>query len=396
MKRKSFASQAFGYAVVAVLVCAALYAYWDISQNEKSFEWTQDSKQSDWPVSLPKREGFNQGKLFDLHKNVERNSSKKVQSLLIVRNGNLVYERYYLNRSSFDGTPMPDPYPPTPDTFHHMKSVTKTVTATLIGNLLYRQDIPSIEAPIFDYYRDEDIQGIDLKRNIKIRHALDFNSGLNWSEWNDVNSDAMNMWLSNDPYRYILSKKMRYTPGDKYVYQGAMSVLLGGVVEKVTGKDLKSYANEALFFVLNIVNYHWFPHEITGDFLGSSGLYLRSRDFAKLGQLYLNKGMWNGRRIFSEKWANDSLVPKGRFWNDKTIQYGHNWWFPLIKIDDEPLLIAGMRGAGGQDMFIMPDLQLIFLITSGDYQNQDENYPLELIANYVLPSLSITNAKHYP
>ncbi|MEZ8099061.1 serine hydrolase domain-containing protein [Vibrio bivalvicida] len=280
-----------------------------------------------------------------------------------------------------------------PNSLYHY---TKTVTATLIGHLLYQEDIPSINAPIFNYYLDEEIPNIELKRNVLIRHALDFNSGLNWSEWNDINSDAMNMWLSNDPYRYIFNKDMRYPPGEKYVYQGAMSVLLGGLIERVTEKDLKTYTNEALFSPLNIVNYHWFPHEITGDFLGSSGLYLTSRDFAKLGQLYLNKGQWNDQRIFSEKWADASLIPKGRFWEDRKIQYGHNWWFPLIKVGDKRLSIAGMRGSGGQDMFIIPELQLIFLITSGNYQRQDEDYPLELIVNYVLPSLDITNATYYP
>jgi CubicO group peptidase (beta-lactamase class C family) len=384
------------WVIITALLVILLNIYQNNVLNKKPFRWTQEATQSDWTVSSPEREGFNPSELIKLHKNVERNSAKKVQSMLIARNGKLVFERYYLNRSSSDGTPMPDPYPPAPDTFHHMKSVTKTVTATLIGSLLYQKAIPSIDTPLFDYYLEDDVPNLDSKRNILIKHALDFNSGLDWSEWNERNSDAMNMWLSDDPYRYIFEKDVLHTPGEKYVYQGAMSVLLGGLVERVTGKELRTYTSEALFAPLNIVNYHWFPHEVTGDFLGSSGLYLRSRDFAKLGQLYLNKGLWNGQRVFSEQWAEECLVPKGQFWKDRTIQYGHNWWFPLIKVGDEKMLIAAMRGAGGQDMFIIPELQLIFLITSGNYQQQDEHYPLDLIANYVLPSLNITHAKHYP
>ena len=83
--------------------------------------------------------------------------------------------------------------------------------------------------------------------------------------------------------------------------------------------DLRQYAETALFNPLEISNYDWFAHEVTGDYLGSSGLYLRSRDFAKLGQLYLNKGLWNGERIFSEQWAEDSLKPKGKFWPKKQL-----------------------------------------------------------------------------
>ncbi|GAL02265.1 hypothetical protein JCM19237_5158 [Photobacterium aphoticum] len=77
---------------------------------------------------------------------------------------------------------------------------------------------------------------------------------------------------------------------------------------------------------------------------------MRSRDLAKLGQLYLNRGVWQGQRIFSEEWAAQSLQPKGKFWPKKTIAYGHNWWFPQItQANGERIQIAAMRGAGGQE-----------------------------------------------
>ena len=330
-----------------IIIVAVVVSYYS-EPDESNFNWTQESKQNDWEISPPKREGFIPIKLIELHENVKSNSVQKIQSLLIVRNGKLIFEHYYLNRSTPDGTPMPDPYPPGPDTFHHMKSVTKTVTATLIANLLLDDEIESIDTSIFDYYSAEDIPDLDSKKPINIRHALDFNSGISWSEWGAANSDAMNMWLAEDPYQYIFNKGISYQPGEKFVYQGAMSVLLGGLIENITGHDLRSNAQKTLFEPLDIVNYHWFSHETTGDYLGSSGLYLRSRDFAKLGQLYLNKGVWGGKRIFSEKWADESLVPKGKFWNERAIQYGHNWWFPYVSINGNRLVIAAMRGSGGQ------------------------------------------------
>ncbi|TDR75731.1 serine hydrolase domain-containing protein [Photobacterium lutimaris] len=384
--------------ITLCVMMPALTIVWVISNPPKAdmegFSWTQTSNQSDWEVTLPEQEGFSAERLVELHNQVTLRKSKKVQSLLIARNGKLVFEQYYPVRSSADGTPMPMYFPPSPDTYHQMRSVTKTITSTLIGNLLYQQAIPSKDIPLFDYYQDEVVADTVRKQPITIRHALDFNSGLDWNEWGAYPSDAMGMWLSQDPYQYIFDKPMAYQPNEAFVYQGAMSVLLGGVVEKTTGKNLRQYAEQALFTPLGISHYDWFAHEVTGEYLGSSGLYLRSRDLAKLGQLYLNKGVWNGQRIFAEGWAEASLKPKGKFWSNKTIEYGHNWWFPFITVDGERLTIAGMRGYGGQEMFIIPELKLVMTMTSGAFIGQDEDYPFELIVDYILPSLGISNAKY--
>ncbi len=380
-----------------VLTGVLLIAYYLINPPKPDITgmtWTQTSEQKDWEVSTPETEGFDTDTLMALHQLVALRKSKKVQSVLIARNGKLVFEQYYLVRSTGDGTPMPMYFPSASDTYHQMRSITKTITSTLIGNLIYEGEIESTETPLFDYYDIERYPDADKKRHITLKHALDFNSGLDWKEWGEYNSDAMNMWLSPDPYEYILNKEVAVEPGEQFVYQGAMSVLLGGVIEKVSGMSLREYAEHALFEPLGITSYDWFAHEVTGDYLGSSGLYLRTRDLAKLGQLYLNKGKWGDFRIFGAQWVADSLEAKGKFWPNKSIQYGHNWWFPNIVVNGEKLNIAGMRGSGGQEMFIIPDLNLIFAMTSGAYIGQDETFPFELLVDYVLPSIGINNASY--
>ncbi|WEM41251.1 serine hydrolase [Photobacterium sp. DA100] len=379
----------------AVSVLAITWVMFNPAKTDlEGFQWTQASKQSDWAISLPEAEGFKTERLLELHDLVTLKKTKKVQSLLIVRNGHLVFEQYYPVQSSPDGTPMPQYFPPGVDTYHQMRSVTKTVTSTLIGHLLYTGAIADKDTPLFDYFLNEDLQDDEKKQLISLGNALDFNSGLDWNEWGAYPSDAMGMWLSQDPYQYIFEKKIAHSPGEVFAYQGAMSVLLGGVVEKVTGKTLRQYAEQALFNPLGIIHYDWFAHEVTGDYLGSSGLYLRSRDLAKLGQLYLNNGVWQGKRIFSEQWAQQSLVPKGKFWPHKTIEYGHNWWFPLITVDGVRLTVAGMRGFGGQEMFIIPQHNLVIAMTSGAFIGQDEDFPFELMVDYILPAIGISKAKY--
>lgn len=233
----------------------------------EGFSWTQTSEQNDWVIKPPKEEGFDAEQLLELHNEVTLRKSKKVQSLLIARNGNLVFEQYYPVQHSPDGTPMPMNFPPAPDTYHQMRSVTKTITSTLIGNLLYTGAISDKDTPLFDYFPNEGIQDAKQKQQITLRNALDFNSGLDWKEWGAYPSDAMGMWLSQDPYQYIFDKKVTHPPGEVHVYQGAMSVLLGGVVEKVTGMSLRQYAEKVLFNPLGITHYDWFAHEVTGDYL---------------------------------------------------------------------------------------------------------------------------------
>jgi hypothetical protein len=211
--------------VPVILICWVVF--YQPKVDVSTFNWTQKASQKDWKVSMPEQEGFDQNTLIDLHNHVTLRKSKRIQSLLITRNDQLVFEQYYPVRSSIDGTPMPDPYPSSPDTYHQMRSVTKTITSTLIGNLLYKKEISDIDTPLFDYYANENILDLDKKKSIKLKHVLDFNSGLDWKKWEERNSDAMNMWLSDDPYSYIFGKGVAYQPGEKFVYQGAMNKCTG-------------------------------------------------------------------------------------------------------------------------------------------------------------------------
>ncbi|WP_070964328.1 serine hydrolase domain-containing protein [Vibrio sonorensis] len=380
--------------VVIAIVATWLFLVQNNQAVPPDFDWIQGKKDNDWSTSLPNEAGFQLQPLYDLHQYVNgKNPKKRIQSILIVQNGNLVFEQYYAVPAVNDGTPMPQHFPPAYDTPHQMRSITKTVTSTLVGHLVSRGQL-NVDAPLYAFYNEMNQPLDEDKQSVTIEHALNFNTGINWKEWGVYPSDAMQMWLSDDPYAYILSKSMAYPVGEHFEYQGAMSVLLGGVVEKILGKSLAKAAEEILFEPMGFEGVEWFTHEVTHQHMGSSGLYLRSRDLAKLGQLYLNQGEWNGEFIFSPEWAKASLEPKGKFWPDKAIQYGYNWWFPLMMENGEKIKIAAMRGSGGQEMVILPDHDLIFVMTSGAYIGQDEDFPFELIAKFVLPSLGIEEVKY--
>lgn len=373
------------------------FSFYQLNHVDMSnFSWVQLSQQSDWPTNEPHASGFDEEKLVKLHQFVSRSKRKNVHSLLIAKDGQLVFEQYYPAANTPTGTPMPTHYPPGPDTAHQMRSVTKTVTATLLGTLLQSGEITSLNQPLFSFYQNEAIADLPQKADVTLENALMFNVGLDWAEWGEQNSDAMYMWLSPDPYAYILKKKMAYRPGEKFIYQGGVSVLLGGVIERVSGMNLREYADKALFGPLHITNYDWFEHEVTGQYLGSSGLYLRTRDLAKLGQLYLNLGEWHGQQLLSPQWVKQSFMPRGKFWSWKSIEYGYNWWLPLIQSNGKRVPVAAMRGSGGQEMFVVPELNLVFAMTSGAYFNQDEDFPLQLLADYILPAIGMEKVAYIP
>src|SRR5712672_4234766 len=108
--------------------------------------------------------------------------------------------------------------------------------------------------------------------------------------------------LSPDPIRYVLDKPIAAPPDTLWVYNGGGTDLLGNILERVSAKPLEAFAREALFQPLDVSDFEWKSYPKNGKIAAAAGLRLRPRDAAKLGQLVLNRGAWNGRQIVSAGW----------------------------------------------------------------------------------------------
>jgi len=173
---------------------------------------------------------------------------------------------------------------------------------------------------------------------------------------------------------YVLAQPLAAQPGEVFNYNTGTVNLLGLILRKVSGKRLDAFAKETLFDPLGIEDWDW-DWDAGFNPAAGSGLRLRPRDLAKIGQLVLERGKWHGRQIVSSSWIEESTIPR-LSGNDATMMlmrpegityYGYLWWLGRSPPKHpERDMIAG-AGYGGQRVFILPRLGAVVVTTAGRY-----------------------------
>jgi CubicO group peptidase (beta-lactamase class C family) len=223
---------------------------------------------------------------------------------------------------------------------HTLQSVTKSVTATLIGIAMQRGEIKSTGAPLLSFFRGYDLAGVDARlRKATLADLLTMRSGIEWHE-NDRPLDETNTTLqlerSPDWIRFTLQQPMDAAPGTKWVYNSGGSALMAEVVRSATGQHVDQYTE--------------------------GGLYLEARDLAKIGQLYMNDGMWKGQRLLPAGWAREATARHvaNTAPNPSSPGYGYQWW----RYDRRGAEIWAGNGFGGQFLIVMPQHRLVGVVNS--------------------------------
>lgn len=140
---------------------------------------------------------------------------------------------------------------------------------------------------------------------------------------------------------------------------------MSAIVRKASGRPLDEFAHDTLFEPLGIAGAQW--SRIREDADAGGGLRLRPRDMAKIGQLVLSGGRWNGRQLVSERWIEASTVPKINATDDQL--YGYLWWLGRSRINGRVLPWIGALGRGGQSIRMVPELELVVVVTAGYYED---------------------------
>jgi CubicO group peptidase (beta-lactamase class C family) len=247
---------------------------------------------------------------------------------------------------------------------HTMQSVTKTVTSITIGIAMTRGDFPAdLDTPVVKFFGAYKISNLDeRKRRMTLRHLMTMTTGLEWHE--DLpNIDPRNpvniMEGSHDWVQYTIDQPMANEPGSVWVYNSGAAQLLSHIFKQVTGKRVDEYAAEHLFKPLGIR--HYWKLTPTGLPDTEGGLYLSSRDLAKIGYLILRNGKWDEKQIVSAEWVKASVTPKVATEKGST-QYGYLWW--LHPYGNTPgKFVWAAHGFGQQHLIIIPEYELIIVIT---------------------------------
>ena len=330
---------------------------------------------SGWEVSTPAAQGLRAEPLDSLHRDIAANRYGNVDRLVIIRNGYLVrserYPRDYRAISAGTDTAShqfnyqhPDwhPYHKGRDV-HTLQSVTKSVTSALIGIALHRGEIAGVKVPLLSFLREYDhSRGDPRLQQATLEDLLTMRTGIEWHETDrpiDSTNTTIQLEASRDWMAFTLAQPMDAAPGVKWVYNSGGSALMAAVLKQATGRHAHEYAEAHLFQPLGIADYHW-KITPTGHPDTEGGLYLEAEQLAKIGYLYLNRGMWNGRRILPEEWVNASVARQVSDVNQAGWGYGYQWW----RLDRDHVDIWAGLGYGGQFLVVMPQLNMIGVVNS--------------------------------
>ena len=204
--------------------------------------------------------------------------------------------------------------------------------------------------------------------------------GTDWDELsipytNPANSEIA-MDHAPDSFRFVLERPYVELPGERWIYNGGATVLLGRLIAKGTGQSLPEFARAALFDPLGLGQTVWLSTR-QGEPSAASGLRMVPRDLLHIGQLVLDGGVAGGHTIVPETWLTAALSPKVTI--DEARQYGYQWYLGRLPYPEtsspQTVAWAGAAGNGGQRLIVLPELKLAVAITAGNYDTEDQWIP---------------------
>ncbi|MFD0588070.1 serine hydrolase domain-containing protein [Paenibacillus sp. GCM10027627] len=326
-------------------------------QSPKTTESAQPSGTANVSPS-PKAEAP-ANKLEEMHETIVK-SKPQIHSVLVSRDNELLFEKYYNDNSD--------------KTLHQIRSVTKSFTSALIGIAIQEGFIKDIDQKAADYFPDYITEETDpAVRDITIRHLLTMTSGIPYQY------TKYNEWISvANPIERAFGLGTVSSPGERFTYNDPATHILSGILTAATGMQASDFADRYLFQPLQISSYDW-PTDPQGNNIGAAELTLTSRDMLKFGQLYLNRGEWEGKQVVPASWVDESVSAKTDGGMPSGGKYGYLWW--VSNIGDYESFYA--MGYGGQFIYVVPDLKLVAVITSGLSRHYEENKGL--VEAYIVP-----------
>jgi CubicO group peptidase (beta-lactamase class C family) len=344
----------------------------------------QTEKMNDyWIKDMPSSVGISEGPLHEMESAVRE--MKKITSVLVARHGRLVYESY------FNGSGLLE--------LQNTRSATKTVTSILVGIAIDKGFIPGVDAKVFPYFPDrQPVKDPDgRKERITLEDFLTMSSILECDDSNAFSrGNEERMYVVEDWVKFTMDLPVRGFPawtmrpeqspyGRSFSYCTAGSVVLGSILERATKMPVQEFAREHLFTPLGIKNVDW-QYTPLGTAMTGGGLSMRSRDLLKLAQLFLNDGNWNSNRLVSGEWVKTSTRPHVRV--DDETEYGYLWWLRKLGTGQRKFQSCLMQGNGGNKVAIVPELDVVAVLTSTNYNTKGMHDQTDRLLNdYIIPAV---------
>jgi CubicO group peptidase (beta-lactamase class C family) len=315
-----------------------------------------------WRVGTPEEVGMSRAALeafvrLLIDMPIDSLSAPEIHGVLVARHGTLVLEEY------FHGEHRDKP--------HDTRSAAKSLGSTLIGAAIHAGVPLSAQSPVYRVMNGGRFpEGLDPRRRaITLEHLLTMSSGL---DCDDRNPDSRGneetvaeQTEEPDWWKLALGLEVVRAPGERAAYCSLSTHLAGGVLRRAAGRPLPELFHAVIAEPLGIRRY-WMFLAPTGEAYLGGGLRLVLRDFMKFGQLMLDGGAWNGRRVVSEEWARrgtSALVPLER------MGYGYQWWVAELPYRGRTVRAFYAGGNGGQVVMGVPELDLVVAAFGGNYND---------------------------
>jgi CubicO group peptidase (beta-lactamase class C family) len=249
-----------------------------------------------------------------------------------------------------------------------VNSCTKSILSALVGIAMDQGLLPSPDTPVSDFYPvlRQDLD--ERKRQMTLRHLLNMTAGFRWQEFGGIESFP-GMVRTDDWIGFVLKQPMVCAPGERFTYSSGVSQLLAGILAETLDMPIPKFAERHLFGPLGIGAYEW-KTDPRGIATGGFGLQLAARDLLKFGQLYLQRGYWEGKPVVPQAYVEQSVQPDIAVEPPERGHYGWHWWTDEIPVPRDAVTGQSAsvsyyyaRGFGGQFVFVVPAFDAIVVFT---------------------------------
>ena len=302
--------------------------------------------------ATPESQGISSDLFAALLRELDASKDTEMHHFMALRHGKVICECNFA------------PYPK--GMWHITHSMCKSITGMAIGMLIEEGKL-KLDENIYDIFSDQ-INALSkiFRPVITVENLLTMTSGVTFNESGIVSG---NDWLGS-----FLNASVNGKPGTEFQYNSLNTYVLSAIVTKRTGETLTEYLTPRLFGPLGITKYYWETCP-KGIIKGGWGLFLCAEDMAKLGQLYLQKGKWNGQQLVSEYWIEISTARHLKTQND-TYGYGYQLW-----MEQRPGSFE-YNGMLGQNVIIYPDMDMVLVTNAGNKEMFQDCLMLNIIRKY--------------
>jgi CubicO group peptidase (beta-lactamase class C family) len=301
----------------------------------------------------------------------ENDAHDDLHSVIVIQRGRTLAEHYYHGAD--------------PQALVDIRSAGKSVTSLLLGVALDQEAVKSLDDPVQRYWTDAAGSAVG---SVRLDNLLTMRSGLAADDDVDGlpgNEDRMDD--AEDPLSFARSIPTVEPEGSRYRYNSLAAYVIGVVIGRATGGNLEAFARKSLFEPLGIQRWEW-QEDRVGQTKGQGNLFLTARDFARIGQLVLADGVYEGKQIVSRRWIEQSLRPRVDISASDPFAtgYGYYWYQQTYPVRGRPIDVYFASGNGGNKIYVIPNLDMVVSILSRAYgqgrgQRRSETILKAVLAN---------------